>query len=189
MHMDAEIYRLLQEIAEKTNSDLILFFIVVAVVLVVFFIPLYAMIMKDRKERNSVAAQRQRDENEAAGVRQDKYMEREKRIIEVVTANTAVMSSLKTTLERDGMATNASLERIHERIDRQCANGTELVREIVQVQTSLTEVIGRQKTMAEDIKHALLIVDNLPRTGTKRKAQPKTTKEGQPSGKDGHAND
>ncbi len=109
--------QLLQDIVQKTQSDLIVFFVLVSVVLAVVFIPLYRMMVRAKKERLDAETKREKDEAEAANIRQDKYMERERGIIQVIKDNTEVMASLKATLEKDGQATVSSLERIHSRID------------------------------------------------------------------------
>jgi flagellar basal body-associated protein FliL len=103
--MESEL-KLLQDAIHKAESDLIIFFVVLAVVLIAFIIPLYAMILRDRKEHRA-----------SESTRQDKYLEREREIIRVITANTEVNAGLKATLEMMNADTKSSFVRIHERID------------------------------------------------------------------------
>jgi hypothetical protein len=110
-------YKVLTDAIEKAESDIILLVVILAAVLLVLTLPLYGLILKDRKHQREVEVKRRESETAASNDRQDKYMEREQRIIEVVTSNTQVMASLRTTLERDGKLTSASLDRIHKRID------------------------------------------------------------------------
>ena len=86
--------QIIQEVARKTNSELILFFVLLLVALIVFFIPMYRMISKATSER------------------QDKYIEREKGLLDIVSKNTEAISLLRATLESSGLITNASLERM-----------------------------------------------------------------------------
>ena len=104
-------YSTVNKVVEQTGSELILFFVLVFVSL----IPLYVMVIKDRKAKHSFEVERQRN-----------YMERERSIIDVVTKNSEVISDLRATLANDSkimaeaLARNYDgLSRIHERIDLQ----------------------------------------------------------------------
>jgi hypothetical protein len=120
--------------------------------MVVFIIPVYAMILKDRKDHRAAEAKRLTAETEATNTRQNKYMEREQQIIAVVTANTEVMASLKSTLERDGKETKTTIERVHTRIDEQGKTLVEQGGAIVKLQSTLDEVIRKQQAVSDDIK-------------------------------------
>ncbi len=154
--------QVLQDVVQKTDSGIILFAVVVVVALIAFYIPLYTIIVKDRRERRVNEAQRAKDEIEASNARQDKYMERERGIIQVVTANTEVMASLKSTLERDGQANLASLERIHTRIDGAEKAIGGLSGQLVKAQMSIDEALRDNTCIKEDVKKTLLIVDAMP---------------------------
>lgn len=144
---------LLDKIVGNTQSELILFFVIIVVAMVIVLLPLYSLMSKDRKQKNQL-------EN----VRQDKFIEREKQIIQVITANTEVMAGLKTTLEATGLSTTASLERIYERINNQSAKFAEIGIEMAQIKTTLERAISNQKDMADKLNKTLLIVDNIPNT-------------------------
>jgi hypothetical protein len=146
--MDAEHQQLMQEIISKTQSELILFFVIVAVVLVMVYIPIYRMMHKERKERLS-------QEN----IRQDKYIEREREIIKVITANTEVNAGLKTTLEMMNNDTKTSFSRIHERLDGQSTT-------IASVQTTLGEVVRKQQTISDDVKRGFAEIRKSNERGT-----------------------
>ena len=138
--LEAEYVRLFEEITKQTNNDLILFFIIVAVVIIIVMFPLYTMVLKDRKHKN----QHETD-------RLTQYMEREKRIIEVITANTTIMAGLKTTLEMTGSTTNTSLTRIHDRVDNQ-------VEVITRIAATIDESIRNQGFIKEDVKKLLMLI-------------------------------
>jgi hypothetical protein len=116
---------LLRDIAQQTNSELILFFIVFLAAMVVVFLPFYLMMGKQRKETR-----------EAEKEKRDSYTEREKEIINVIKENSEVNAGLKVTMEKYfnlleliNATTNQSFGRIHQRIDEiltACTNtGTE----------------------------------------------------------------
>jgi len=94
----------LLQIAGNTQSELIMFFVILAVALV----PFGVLLLK-------IATQKSGTERE----RVSQFIEREKRIIEVITANTEVQSGLKATLEMTSGMLCESMRRIHERIDEQ----------------------------------------------------------------------
>ena len=150
--MGHETNQVLTEAIDKSESDIIIFFVVLAVIMVFFIIPLYGMILRDRKENRAAESKRLDSDISAAGIQQDKYMERERQIIAVVTANTEVMASLKATLELDGKSTNASLERIHIRIDKQEETLFAQKGVIIKLQTTLDELLRQQSVISEDIK-------------------------------------
>ena len=139
--MDYDYTYILDEVARQTNSELILFFIVVAAILLTVFLPFYRMLSKERKERLS-----------QDNLRQDKYLEREKHIITVITLNTEAIVGLKTTLELTSTSTLASFTRIHERLDEQSRKISEQSTVIANVKTTLEAVVQNQQAMSEDIK-------------------------------------
>jgi len=114
-------YKILEDIVEKAESDIILFFIIIAVVLIAFLLPLYVLIFKDRKANREIELKRDKASTEERNSRQDKYMEREKYIIEVVTANTTVISELRTTLQENKEGNRNSFDRVHLRLDELAA--------------------------------------------------------------------
>ena len=79
-----DVDKIISEVVGKTNSELILSLIVIVVGLVVFTLPLYVMTLRGRKEQS--------DQKLAE---QAKWIEREQIIIQVVKANTEVMSEIK----------------------------------------------------------------------------------------------
>ena len=114
-------YMLLYEAIEKAESDIIILFIVLGIFLVLFFVPLYGLILKDRKNQRTIESERKAMEFGAANLRHDKYIEREQKIIEaftdVVARNSEAISGLKSTLDNSGKTTLQSLNRVHDRID------------------------------------------------------------------------
>ena len=114
------IYRIYDAIVQSTDSDLVLFF----VILFASITPAYVLIFKDRK------SSRQHDKD-----KQEIYVEREKEVVgvikemsdsnrgmamefsAVVAENTAVISSFKALLTDHGTESKHATSRIHERID------------------------------------------------------------------------
>jgi hypothetical protein len=95
-------YYVLAEVIETTGSELILFFVIAAVCI----LPLYIFVFRDRKHRYKTELDRQAN-----------YLEREKRIIEVISENSKVNAGLKAVLDKYGEDTIKSLDRVHTRID------------------------------------------------------------------------
>ena len=102
-------YNLLENITTGTDSSLIVFFVIVAALV----LPLYGFMLKDRKYT------RQHDSDKQA-----KYIEREREILAVIKENstaiaecTAVIASLKSLIENSGTKHEQAVERIHNRVD------------------------------------------------------------------------
>jgi len=138
-------YQILQDAIQKAESDIIVFFAIIAVILIAFMLPFYVIIIKDRKDQRKAESKRIELENEDRNSRQDKYMERESRIIDVITANTEVISGLRTTLEISNSATANSFTRVHERLDDQSAN-------IASMRATQKEAVRKLSEISADIK-------------------------------------
>ena len=102
-------YELLEQVTTGTDSSLILFFVIVAGLV----LPLYYLVLRDRKYGR-----------EHENHKHDKYIEREREIIgvmreisAVIAENTAVTASLKSLLQSHGIESKQAVERLHERID------------------------------------------------------------------------
>ena len=150
--------KIISEVVQSTQNEFILFFVLIIVALVVFIIPLYGMILKDRKAKLT-----QED------TRQDKYIEREKQIIEVIKENSAVIAGLKVTLENIGVSTKSALDRVHERIDKQNKELTNLASDVAQMNVKFVTSFDNQKEMAGKINKILLIVDKIINSDESRK--------------------
>ena len=98
-HMSEYAYGIYEAIVSATNSELILFFVIMGLVAV----PLYIVVLKGRK------ADKQHELN------------REQQFIEVIKENSTVMAGLKVVLENSGITTEKTLSRIHDRLDSQNA--------------------------------------------------------------------
>ena len=159
--MGAPETEILNKIVSETKSELILFFVIMTVALVVFLLPVYIMVMKDRREHRVAEGKRVTAEAEANNTRQDKYIEREKEIIRVITANTEVIAGLKATLEIMSTSTNTSLIRIHERLDTQQGLCTARNADVTKLQSTLDEAARNQTTMKSEIGKILLIVNGI----------------------------
>lgn len=102
-------YGILEQITSGTDSSLILFFVIVAGLV----LPLYGLLLKDRKHT------RQHENS-----KHDRYIEREREIINVmreisavIAENTSMTASLKSILEGHGADIKQAIGRVHERID------------------------------------------------------------------------
>jgi hypothetical protein len=138
-------YKLLYEAIEKADSDIIIFLIVLGVLIVVALVPLYGLILKDRKSRRSIDSKHKEMEIEAAHIRQDKYIEREQQVIkaitDVVTRNSEAMSGLKSTLDNSGQATIQSLNRVHDRIDDHISDHTKIAQKHTDALSAINEKV------------------------------------------------
>jgi len=123
-------YRVYEYIVDATNSDLILFFVIIAVIVV----PLYIVVLKGRKT--------------------DKQHElkREKQILEVIKENSTVIAGLKVTLDTSNVDTKSTLDRIHTRIDGICTG-------IARINTNIDNSIVNQAEIASKTNKILLIVN------------------------------
>ncbi|MDR1754197.1 MAG: hypothetical protein LBR74_04735 [Eubacterium sp.] len=97
--MDSNTGQVLNTVAENSGSDLLSFFVVLAVVGILIAIPIYTIILKDRKQKNQYELKRQEQE-----------ISREKYLIEIISANTSVLNELKVLLNTDLRETTAELK-------------------------------------------------------------------------------
>jgi len=93
--------QVLQEMVQKTDSSLIMFFVIILIMSVVFYIPLYRMQIKERKERTEI-------EN----LRQDKEFERQQQILSVITSSTEATTTLNATMHHVNEAITTALDKI-----------------------------------------------------------------------------
>jgi len=97
--IDTEV---LTQIVKKTDSALVLFFVIAAIAAV----PVCYYLYKHAKHRHAVECSRREQD-----------LQREKNIIHVVSSNTEIMAGLKVTLETNNLAIMRTVDRIHDRID------------------------------------------------------------------------
>ena len=129
-------YRVYEAIVSATNSELILFFVIVAVIA----IPFYVAVLKGRKS--------------------DKTHEREReaQILEVIKENTAVIAGLKVTLDTSKVDTKSTLDRIHTRIDDQNSAITNIAADVARINAKFDNSLANQTEMASKLNKVLLIV-------------------------------
>ena len=82
----------LKEVTSRTNSELILFFVIVAVVLIILMVPIYRYTINNAREKRKF----QNDQNEMQAKRDAEY-------IKVIQHNSDVNSQLKTMLELNNL--------------------------------------------------------------------------------------
>lgn len=109
--MDEKSAEILNEILTRTENDIIILAIVILVGLVVFFIPFYITMNKNKKT-----------------VRDDELKERQQ-ILDVVKANTSAMTKLETTLDLN----NSGMIEMLNRID---ANASDVAIKLAKLLTS-----------------------------------------------------
>lgn len=91
------------KIIEKTDSTLILFFILMMIACVIVFLPLYKLILKSKAEKN-----------EADAIQTEKAIKRETQLLDIIEKNTEVISELKTILNNTSMAFFESYHQLSE---------------------------------------------------------------------------
>lgn len=108
----AGAYGVYTEIARQAGSDVVLFFIILAVLLVAL-VPLYVMIFKDRKNNRT-------HENDKSKT----FLEREREILAIVkensatiAANSQIITSFKSFSETKSEEFLHAIARIHTRVD------------------------------------------------------------------------
>ena len=141
--------KLLEDVVNTTQSELILFFIIMGVVLVSFMIPVYTMMVRDRKHKATMETERL-----------SQYIEREKNVLEVISSNTTAVSKMCERLERDGERSNNSLVRVHERIDLQNQMLVTQCEVSARMIAALEEIIRSQVSVRDDVK-ALLVTSGV----------------------------
>jgi hypothetical protein len=135
----AEYIGIYEAIIEQASGDLLLFFIIAGIVLVVFVAPLYYAVLKDRK------AQREHER------------ESRQQIIDVVKENSEVIGSLKITLDNSGTSFVKALERVHERLNEQNAAFSGTLTDVAQLNTKMTSVLENQREMSSKINKIFIM--------------------------------
>jgi len=149
MHEYTGIY---EAIIEATNSELILFFIIIAIVVAVVVAPLYIAMLKERKHARQY--ERERDERVQVHERENRQQ-----IIDVVKENSAVIASLKTTLDNNGASVGKALERVHTRLDGQDKVIRENSTDIAQINTKMSNVLDNQREMSSKINKIFVVAN------------------------------
>ena len=146
-----------EAIIESTSSELILFFIIVALVFAVVVAPLYVAMLKDRK----AGRQYEKDRDERL---QTNERENRQQIIDVVKENSAVIASLKTTLDSNGASFVKALDRVHDRIDEQGAAHRTALSDVAQINAKMSNVLENQREMSSKINKIFIVTSggNLP---------------------------
>lgn len=154
-------YRVYESIVDSTSSELILFFVIVAVVLAIVIVPLYTIVMKDRRDRRKGDVEVETVKHNKYLERESKFIERERLILDVIKENTVAISKLNVTLENNGETTKATLERIHIRVDDLNEGQTDIKTDVAQLKVKFENFLNNQIEMASKINKILLISDKL----------------------------
>ena len=135
--MSEQGYGVLEAVVNATGSDLILFFVIIAVVAIPFYI------VSSRRRKADKAHE----------------IQREGLLLEVIKENTTVISGLKVTLDTSKVDTKATLDRIHTRIDEQNTISTGIAADVARINTKFDNSLANQAEMASKINKILLIVN------------------------------
>lgn len=135
MPVDSQIATM-ADLAKQSNNDVIIFSVIIIIALIIVMIPLYKMMMSNRKQQAEIEA-----------TRQTQQMEREKQVLQVVSENSSIISELKSMLATSNTSTNATLTRIHERIDSIGKN----ISELTISQTKVESTLSRQERDLEKL--------------------------------------
>jgi len=134
--MDENAYGVLEAIVNNTDSSLILFFVIIAVIAVPFY----------------VASSRRRKQDKAHEIQRDE------RLLKVITDNTSVMSGLKVTLDSSKIDTKTTLDRIHTRIDEQVATIQSIAVDLARIDTKMDKSLANETEIASKLNKTLLII-------------------------------
>lgn len=93
--MNTEYVNILQDIVDKSQSDIVLIAVIFLAALVTFFIPFYKMILKNKN------------------IDEERRLEEKQLLIDIVEKNTNIMSTLKTTLELNNTSIITILKNIN----------------------------------------------------------------------------
>ena len=104
MAMTMNEMELLNNMIQKTDSMLIIFFILMTMACILVLMPFYKIVSKNKVDK---------EETEATQL--DKYMQRESELLEVITKNTEVISELKALFEATIHNFSASNDKLNER--------------------------------------------------------------------------
>lgn len=171
--MDQDTAKILEAITQRSQSELIYFFIIMLIGLVVVMVPLYALIMKNNRAKETAAAKAEATSEAAEKERLEMYIKREQQLIQVVSTNTEALVSLKTTQEitltnlkgavdSGNKSTDKSLDRVHTRLDEILKQNLLLMSNLEKSLTLLERIILNQQTLKDIGGNVLLIVDSLP---------------------------
>jgi len=128
-----EHYSIYEAIVDATQSEVILFFVIVAVVMAVVVAPLYLAVLRDKK----AARLHEREDRQ--------------QLIDVVSKNSAVIASLQVTLDGNGVSQVEALKRVHERLDKQGDAIRETTASIAQINTKFDNSLGNQTEMLSKV--------------------------------------
>lgn len=102
---------LLQGILEKTQSDIIIFVAVIAVILISVLLPMYRMLLSARREQMESGERKHNNQSRAEN-------ERLTQIINVVVHNTEVMSDLRNVMETGTSGIVKAMDMMMNRLER-----------------------------------------------------------------------
>lgn len=132
VQIDEQSASVLEAVAEYTESELILFFIIAAIIA----IPVCIFIHSENKRRDKREAERHGE-----------LMAERRQLMEVIAENSSVQAQLKATLEAFGEKNVKSLERVHARIDDNTKEQTaikENIRDILKNANDILALLNRK---------------------------------------------
>jgi len=103
------------EVVSRSENEFVFLFALILVTLLLFFLPLYAMMRKDKKV-----------------------------YVDVVMSNTEALTGLKATLDTNNRVAAATISRIHDRIDSAVGMQAGIDGRLAGIEGALREIRGRQ---------------------------------------------
>ena len=157
------LYRIYTAIAENTSSELLLFFVILAVTVA----PAYVFIFKDRKSNRKHDSDKQDKENEREKElftlfkeMSESHNEVAREFSAVVAENTAVISTLKDILQSQGAESKLTTARIHEKIEQVANRLHERIDNVVCDSNVIKAEIAAIKADTAAIKELLKLVES-----------------------------
>jgi len=138
-----------EAIIEATQSELILFFIIIALVIAAVIAPLFIATLKDRK------AQREhdilREENQKTHIR-----ESQQQLIDVIKENSSVLASLNAVLKNNGANYEKALDRVHERLNESNSKTDGVISGITEITAKVNAMMDANKETASKLNRVFI---------------------------------
>ncbi|MCL2703753.1 MAG: hypothetical protein FWE91_09120 [Defluviitaleaceae bacterium] len=145
-----EHYGMYEAIVDATNSEVILFFIIVAIVMAVVVAPLYIAVLKDRRETRKHESER--DANMQATENDSRQQ-----LMGVIEKNSEAITRLSVTLDKNSEKQVEALKRVHERLDSKDTVMRAQHSDIVRINTNIENMMQNLLEMASKINKIFVL--------------------------------
>ena len=130
MYQNEPYMSVFEEIINSTKNDIIIFLIVIVIAMILIALPLYVMYTKNKKEERRIT------------------LEREDKLMDVITDNTQVITSLKFIIENNVKSTD-DLHEVTETLGRTVTEVKVMRNEII---NKMTEVYKDSEEIVQSVK-------------------------------------